>query len=123
GQLRRGRARKSEVHQDQVRALSTHDVQGGPAVGCLAQPIGGALEEVADDSPIQLIVLDVQNSLRAHEVIVPFMRKGIEKEKVDPLPISLSAHTWPACISTNFLVMLRPSPVPPNSRAIVASAC
>jgi hypothetical protein len=43
------------------------------------------------------------------------------KKKVDPLPSSLSTQMRPPCSSTNFFVMLSPSPVPPNSLAIVGS--
>ena len=44
-------------------------------------------------------------------------------KKVDPRPGSLSAQIRPQCSSTNFLVMLSPSPVPPNSLVMVASPC
>src|SRR5262249_44219221 len=54
----------------------------------------------------------------------PFSRrKGIAKKNVEPCPNSLSAQMRPPCISTNFLVMLSPRPVPPNSLVMVASAC
>src|SRR6266480_1589926 len=36
--------------------------------------------------------------------------------KVEPFPKWLSAKTCPPSASTSFLVMLRPKPVPPNSR-------
>ena len=39
-------------------------------------------------------------------------RNGIEKKNVDPRPTSLSTQIRPPCISTNFLAMLSPSPVP-----------
>src|SRR5262249_54577511 len=50
-------------------------------------------------------------------------RKGIEKKNVEPFPNSLSTQMRPPCISTNFLVMLSSSPVPPNSPVMVGSAC
>ena len=43
--------------------------------------------------------------------------------KVEPLPSSLSTQIRPPCISTNFLLMDRPRPVPPYSLAMVASVC
>ena len=41
----------------------------------------------------------------------------------EPLPSSLSIQMRPPCISTNFLLIDRPRPVPPYSLAMVASVC
>src|SRR5262249_51870362 len=116
-------ARKLHVHQDQVGMLLPRDRHPRFPVGGLDQPVRCALQEVADQPPVHLVVLDVQDGLLAHATLPASMRSGIVKRNVDPLPSSLSTQIRPPCISTNFLAMLRPSPVPPNSRAIVASAC
>src|SRR5205823_14587764 len=94
------------------------------------QPVRSAADELTHDFPVVLVVFDVKNCLIAHwctpvpsaaHAPSPFVRSGTAKKNVQPLPISLSTQMRPPCISTNFFVMLRPSPVPPNSRVTVAS--
>src|SRR5437667_535233 len=114
---------KLHVHQDQVGVLLPRHGHAAFAVGRLEELVGGGPEDVLNKPPVDLVVLHVQDRLRAHELLPPSARNGIVKKKVEPWPTSLSAHTRPPCISTNLLVMLSPSPVPPKSREIVASAC
>src|SRR5262249_31544997 len=95
----------------------------GFAVRRLDQPVGRAAEKMADHLAVQLVVLDVEDGLRAHAVVPPSRRSGIATKKVEPRPGSLSTHTLPLCSSTNLRVMLSPSPVPPTSLVMVASAC
>ena len=64
---------------------------------------------------------ELQSLSRISYAVFGSTRNGIVKEKVDPWPSSLSPQMRPPCSSTNFFVMLNPRPVPPNSRAIVAS--
>jgi hypothetical protein len=45
------------------------------------------------------------------------------KMNVLPLPYSLSAQMLPSIISTSFLEMERPRPVPPYFRVVEVSAC
>src|SRR5262249_26271918 len=87
----------------------------------LDQPVGGPTQQVADDLLVQLVVLDVEDRLAAHAAFPPARRRGIEKEKVDPFPSSLSTQTRPPCSSTNFRVMLSPSPGPATSRVMETS--
>src|SRR5262249_4555783 len=109
--------------EDEIWTLLERDRHARLAVQRLDQAIGGVAQEVTDDLPVQLVVLNVQDRLDAHDVRPPVRRSGIAMKKVDPFPGSLSTQIRPRCISTNFLVMLRPSPVPPNSLATVASPC
>src|SRR5262249_1798689 len=108
---------------DEIGLLLARDGHAGFPIGRLDQPIGRALQKVTNQAPVHLVVLHVQDGLLAHATLPASMRNGIEKKNVDPLPSSLSTQIRPPCIAKNFLAMLNPSPVPPNSRAIVASAC
>ena len=80
------------------------------AVGRLDQPVGGAAQQMADDLPVELVVLDVED--RLHAVAPRSTRSGIEKKNVEPFPASLSTQIRPPCSSTNFFVMLEPEPGP-----------
>jgi hypothetical protein len=55
----------------------------------------------------------------AHALGTGSASTGTVKKNVDPFPGSLSTQIRPPCSSTNFLVMLSPRPVPPNSLATV----
>ena len=48
---------------------------------------------------------------------------GRVSAKIAPSPGSESTQIWPPCSSTSWRVIVRPRPVPPNSRAEDASAC
>src|SRR6266853_6573140 len=87
------------------------------------QLVRRALEQVAHDLAVQLVVFDIQDGLRVHAAARSRARRGISKIKVEPVPSSLSTQIRPPCISMNFLLMLRPRPVPPCSLAMVASLC
>src|SRR5207245_10128490 len=76
-----GHPRKLHIHQNQIRALLPCDLDTGLAVGGLEQPIRGALQEILNDPPIHLIVLDVEDGLRAHRPASASMRNGTEKKK------------------------------------------
>src|SRR5262249_22058738 len=121
--LKAGDLWQLDVHEDQIRALLERDAHPRLAVRGFDQPVGGASQQIADDLPVELIVLDVEDRLRAHSALPPGRRSGTEKKKVEPFPGLLSTQIRPPCISTNFRVMLSPSPVPPNSLVMVASPC
>src|SRR4029453_2514459 len=92
------------------------------AVVGLQEVIGLAGEEVPDDLPVELVVFDEGGSLLLHTAsVASATRKGIAKWNVEPRPGSLSTQMRPPWSSTKVLVMLRPSPVPPNSRLMLAS--
>src|SRR5205085_10763833 len=105
--------RELHVHQDQVRMMFDGHRDAALAVGGFEQAVGRALEEIAHELAIHLVVLDVEDRPVAHVVASVATRTGMEKMKVEPLPSSLSTPIQPPCISTNFFVMLSPSPVPP----------
>src|SRR5215475_5970974 len=109
------------VHEDQIRMLRARHGHAGFAVVRLDQAIGGVPEQMTQHLPVQLVVLDVEDGLRAHALPPPSTRSGTSMRKVDPRPSLLSTQMRPPCSSTNFLVMLSPSPVPPNSLLMVAS--
>src|SRR6202163_35543 len=108
------------VHEDEIRHPLLRLSAPGFAVHGFDQPVRGATEQLTHYFPVVFVVFDVKNRLFAHAPS-PFVRSGTAKKNVQPLPISLSIQMRPPCISTNFLVMLRPRPVPPNSRVTVAS--
>src|SRR5207302_8952519 len=108
------------IHEDEIRQLLLRLGDAGFAVDGFDQPVRSAAHQLTHDFPVVLVVFDVKNCPIAH-VLSPFVRSGTAKKNVQPLPISLSTHIRPSCISTNFLVMLSPSPVLPNSRVTVAS--
>src|SRR5215470_13151135 len=115
--------RQLHVHEDKIGTLLPRDRHAALPVDGLQELVGGEPQEVLDEPPVDLVVLDVEDRFPAHVLLPASARTGIEKKKLEPSPTTLSAHTRPPCISTNRLVMLRPSPVPPKSRAMVASAC
>src|SRR5712691_3037482 len=105
-------------------------VSGSPRIRRLAgfageglqEAIGLTGEKVSDDLSVELVVLHEEDPLLAHvPSVTSAMRRGIAKWKVEPRPGSLSTQTCPPWSSTNVLVMLNPSPVPPNSRLMLAS--
>src|SRR5262249_200747 len=112
--------RELHVHQDEIRRLLLRHRYAGLAVHRLDEALRGAAAELPHDLAIRCVVLDVEDGLVAH-VTSSFRGSGTAKKNVLPLPVSLSTHTRPPCISTNFLVMLKPRPVPPNSRVTVVS--
>src|SRR5262249_51646508 len=123
GCLDAGELGQLEVHENEVRTLLPRRRHPGFAVGRLEQAVRSTPQEIPDNLPVQLVVLNVENSLGSHTVIPLSRRSGIAKKKVEPLLNSLSTQIRPPCISTNFLAMLSPSPEPPNSLVMLASPC
>src|SRR6185436_17810723 len=117
GRVQAGELRQLDVHEDEVRA----DLEGlrhaRLAVVGFDELVLRAPEEVAHDLAVHLVVLDVEDGLHAPTLT------GTSKMKVEPLPGALSTQMRPPCISTNFLVIDSPRPVPPYSEAMVASVC
>ena len=52
-----------DVHQDQVRALALGEAHAGLAVERLDQLVAGARQQIADDPPVVLLVLDDEDAL------------------------------------------------------------
>jgi len=99
-------ARELDVHHHQVgRGLPG---QPDPLLRGLRLhgPVTLDLEDVAQQLPALLVVLDDQDQLSAHGLT------GRVKVNVDPLPTSLFTQIVPPCSSTNFLARVNPRPVP-----------
>src|SRR5262247_3270008 len=112
-----------DVHDDHVRLVAPGRGHASLAVMRLEQVVGLAGEEVAHDLPVELVVLDEEDLLVAHLAsVASATHRGTAKEKVEPRPGSLSTQMRPPWSSTKVLVMLKPSPVPPNSRLMLASS-
>src|SRR4029453_12192401 len=121
--LHAGDLRQLDIHEDQVGTLFERRRHACLAVMRLDQPVRRALEQRAHDLAVHLVVLDVEDGLRAHAGAPSLTRNGISKMNDQPFPSSLSTQIRPPSISTNFLLMRRPRPVPPYSDAMVASVC
>src|SRR5215468_230974 len=105
-----------DVHDDHVRLVAPGRGHAGLAVMRLEQIVGLAGEEVAHDLPVELVVLYEEDLFVAHLAsVASATRRGTAKEKVEPRPGSLSTQMRPPWSSTKVLVMLKPSPVRPNS--------
>ena len=52
-----------DVHQDQVGPLARGEPHARRAVGGLDQLVAGARQQIADDAPIVLLVLDDEDAL------------------------------------------------------------
>ena len=52
-----------DVHEDQVRPLGLGEAHAGLAVGRLDQLVAGARQQIADDPPVVLLVLDDEDAL------------------------------------------------------------
>ena len=83
------------------------------AVFRVEQPIAGVAEQLPDDLAVVFVVFYVKDGSLVHRACSP-TRRGTLKKNVDPWPTWLSTQMRPPCISMNFLLMLRPRPVPPN---------
>ena len=55
--------RQLDVHQDQVRALASRQAARPPRRRGLDQLVAGAGQQIADDPPVVLLVLDDQDAL------------------------------------------------------------
>src|SRR5438034_4990760 len=112
--------RQLDIHEDEVGQLALRHGDPLLAIRRLQQPVGRPAQQLPDDLPVVLVVLDVEHRPLVHPR-PPSACRGTVKKKVDPLPSSLSTQMRPPCSSTRRFVMLSPSPVPPSSRVIAAS--
>src|SRR5438034_1247696 len=112
--------RQLDIHEDEVGQLALRHGDPLLAIRRLQQPVGRPAQQLPDDLPVVLVVLDVEHRPLVHPR-PPSACRGTVKKKVDPLPSSLSTQMRPPCSSTSRFVILSPSPVPPYSRVIAAS--
>ena len=104
---------KLDVHQDQVGLLLGDRGERLLAVLGLDHLVAGAGQQIAQDLPVVLLVLDHQNALGHACLACRSTVIGSVKEKVEPWPGADSTQIRPPCISTMRLEIARPRPVPP----------
>ena len=105
--------RKLDVHQDQVGPLLGDGGQRLLAVLGLDHLVAGAGQQIAQDLPVVLLVLDHQNALAHGWPRLSFDRDGKRECEGRALPELDSTQILPPCISMMRLEMASPSPVPP----------
>src|ERR1051326_4728262 len=115
--------RQMDVPQDQVRLRAGRDGERVLAVLGLDHLVSGAAEQIAQDLPIVLLILDHQDALAHGTSACCATATGSVKENVEPWPGVDSTHIRPPCISMMRLAMASPSPVPPFCRVLELSAC
>src|SRR5262245_46160122 len=117
--------RQLDVHQDEVRALSGSGADAVlPGVG-LQHLVAGVTQQIAQDLPVLLVVLDHQDALSHAQALEAWRsaRTGMRTLKVDPRPTADSTQIRPPWSSTIRLAMESPRPVPPFLRVLEVSAC
>src|SRR6266540_4415851 len=116
-------AGKLNVHQDETRPLPRYGRYRFLAGLCLRHLVVRALEQIAKDLTVILLILDHQNEPAHAGLVCCSTVTGSENENVDPSPGLDSTQIRPPCNSTMRFEMVRPSPVPPFSRVVDDSAC
>src|SRR6516225_2963196 len=115
--------RELDIHEDEVGTLLlryAHPIQPGRRFDDF---VATGRQQVAQDAPVVLLVLDDQNPPTHHASLFRSATIGREKENVDPFPTLDLTHMRPPCISTMRLAMERPRPVPLFTRVLELSAC
>src|SRR5665213_1294394 len=115
--------RQLNIHQDEVGLVQRRGGQRCLAVMRLDHLVAGGTQEIAQDLPVVLMVLDHQNALAHALPTCCSTVTGIVKENTEPCPSSDSTQSRPPCSSTMRREMARPSPVPPLARVEELSAC
>src|SRR5829696_5640523 len=115
--------RELDVHQDQVRLVLDRHGEAGGAVMRLQELVADAVDEVADDLPVVLGVLDHQDTLRHAASICSAALTGTAIRNVEPSPRTDSTSMVPPCIATSRCEIARPRPVPPFWRVELLSTC
>src|SRR3984957_7738169 len=115
--------RQLNVHENEIGALRLR--RGNPrlAVAGFAHGVAGTDQQVAQDQPVVLLILDDENPLAHGRPAWCSTRNGTVNEKVEPAPRLDSTHNLPPCISMMRFAIARPSPVPPLALVCVLSAC
>src|SRR5262249_14379436 len=115
--------RQLDVHQDQVGPLARRHDQRLLAVLGMNDLVAGAGEQVAQDLPVVLLVLDHQNAPAHDRASCCWTVIGSVKKKVDPWPGRGSTQMRPLCMSLMRLAIDNPNPVPPFVFVDELSAC
>src|SRR3954447_6279186 len=111
-----------DVHQDQVGAVASGEADTLGAGDRLDQLVAGAGQQVAQDAPVVLLVLDHQDLLAHAGALLAGWWTGSVNRNVDPRPTSDSTQRRPACSSTILREIARPRPVPPLVRVLEPSS-
>src|SRR5262249_4597092 len=115
--------RQLDVHENKVGMLLFRSANAGLAIPGFRHLISGTAQEVSEDLPMVLLVLDCKNAF-AHAVSTcRSTMTGSVKVKVEPWPGCDSTQIRPPCISMMRFDMASPKPVPPFLRVIALSAC
>ena len=115
--------RQLDVHKNKVGTLLFRSANAGLAIPGLRHLITGTVQEIAEDLPIVLLVLDHKYALAHALPACCSTRNGTVKENVEPLPSFDSTQSRPPCISTIRFAMARPRPVPPLALVCALSDC
>src|SRR6516225_8907744 len=115
--------RQLDIHENKVRTLLFCCADTGLAVPGFRHLITGTAQEIAEDLPIVLLVLDHQNALAHAASTCRSTMTGSVKENVEPCPGWDSTQIRPPCISIIRFDMASPKPVPPFLRVMALSAC
>src|SRR5262249_52327597 len=112
-----------DIHENKVRTLLFCCADTGLAVPGFRHLITDTAQEIAEDLPIVLLILDNKNAL-AHAVSTCRSTiTGNVNANVEPWPGRDSTQILPPCISMMRLEMASPKPVPPFLRVMALSAC
>src|SRR5262245_66387844 len=111
------------IHQDQVRDIGFS--QGHPFFpgNCFGQLIACAREEVAQDTPVGLMIFNNKDSLVHETSTWRSTLTGKMNMNVAPAPTFDSTQMRPPCISTIRLAIASPRPVPPFARELEPLTC
>src|SRR6516164_5280648 len=115
--------RRLDVHENKVGMLLFRSANAGLAIPGFRHLISGTAQEVAEDLPIVLLVLDDQNALAHAASTCRATFTGRVNANVEPWPGCDSTQIRPPCISMIRLEIASPKPVPPFLRVIALSAC
>src|SRR6516225_9267862 len=105
--------RQLNVHQDKVRLTLPCHRHTLLAIGCLDDFETGVGEEIIENTPVVLRILDDKNALAHATCLCSLARTGTTMLKVEPTPCHECSSIWPPCACTRRREIESPSPVPP----------
>src|SRR6516164_9222972 len=115
--------RQLDVNENTVGTLLFRSANAGLAIPGFRHLISGTAQEVAEDLPIVLLVLDYQNAFAHAASTCRSTFTGSVNVNVEPRPGCDSTQILPPCISMMRFDMASPRPVPPFLRVMALSAC
>src|SRR5262249_6566832 len=115
--------RQLYIHQDEVRSLSFRCYERLFAVLRLDHFVTYVCEQIAQNLPVILLILNHQYALAHVCIACCSSRAGTKNENVAPWPRRDSIQMRPPCISTMRFTKARPSLAPPFALVIELSTC